>query len=212
VVAKEEEAVGKVAASAKAMKDECEAELAEAIPALNAAVAALDTIKKPDIDLLKNMGSPPAAIKLILEAVCVMKDVKPDKIKDPGGGKVDDYFGPAKKMMMDAKTFVEALKSYDKDNIPPRIIKRIREQYIPMEDFTPEKAAKASSACEGLCKWIMARERHSSSGPCRGRCAAAEPRVCIAVGRRWRSTTGLQRSSRPRRRRSPSPRASTPRR
>ena len=27
-----------------------------------------------------------------------------------------------------------------------------------MEDFTPEKAAKASSAAEGLCKWIMAME------------------------------------------------------
>ena len=160
VVAKEEAAVGKVAAEAKQMKDECEADLAEAIPALNSAVAALDTIKKPDIDLLKNMGSPPAAVKLILEAVCVMKDVKPDKVADPNGGpkKVDDYFGPAKKMMMDAKGFVEALKSYDKDNIPPRIIKVIREKYIPMEDFTPEKAAKASSACEGLCKWIQAME------------------------------------------------------
>merc|ERR1711975_198393 len=89
-----------------------------------------------------------------------MKDVKPEKVADPAGGpkKVDDYFGPAKKMMMDAKSFVEALKSYDKDNIPPRIIKRIREYYIPMEDFTPEKAAKASSACEGLCKWIQAME------------------------------------------------------
>ena len=158
-VAKEEAAVGEVAASAKKMKDECEADLAEAIPAMNSAVAALDTIKKPDIDLLKNMGSPPAAVKLILEAVCVMKDVKPEKVKDPASGKsTDDYFGPAKKMMSDAKTFVEALKSYDKDNIVPRIIKRIREQYIPMEDFTPEKAAKASSACEGLCKWIQAME------------------------------------------------------
>ena len=149
-----------MAAEAKAMKDECEADLAEAIPALNAAVAALDTIKKPDIDLVKNMGNPPAAVKLVLEVVCVMMDVKPDKVKDPDGGtkKVDDYFGPAKKMMMDAKAFVESLKSYDKDNIQPRIIKQVREKYIPMEDFTPEKAAKASSACEGLCKWIMAME------------------------------------------------------
>ena len=30
------------------MKDECEADLAEAIPALNSAIAALDTIKKPE--------------------------------------------------------------------------------------------------------------------------------------------------------------------
>ena len=53
IVSKEEAAVGKVAAEAKAMKEDCEADLAEAIPALNAAVAALDTIKKPDIDMVK---------------------------------------------------------------------------------------------------------------------------------------------------------------
>jgi dynein heavy chain len=53
IVSKEEAAVGKVAAEAKAMKEDCEADLAEAIPALNAAVSALDTIKKPDIDMVK---------------------------------------------------------------------------------------------------------------------------------------------------------------
>ena len=191
VVAKEEAAVGKVAAEAKKMKDECEADLAEAIPALNSAIAALDTIKKPDIDLLKNMGNPPAAIKLILEAVCVMKDVKPEKVADPNGGpkKVDDYFGPAKKMMMDAKSFVEALKSYDKDNIPPRIIKQIREKYIPMEDFTPEKAAKASSACEGLCKWIMAMEIYDRVAKV---VAPKKASLAIAEGEYAEAMTGLK--------------------
>ena len=35
------------------MKDECEAELAEAIPALEAALSALDTIKPADISVVK---------------------------------------------------------------------------------------------------------------------------------------------------------------
>lgn len=43
---REEEAVAnEQAASAQALKDECEAELAEAIPALEAALAALNTLK-----------------------------------------------------------------------------------------------------------------------------------------------------------------------
>jgi dynein heavy chain len=126
---------------------------------LEAAVAALDTLKKADIDLVKNMGSPPAGVKLTLEAICVMKDVKPEKVKDKETQKtVEDYFGPGKKLLMDSKAFVDSLKSYDKDNIPPRIIKRIREQYCTNEDFMPEKIAKASSACEGLCKWVRAME------------------------------------------------------
>ena len=159
-VAKEEAAVGKVAATAKEMKDSCEADLAEAMPALESAVKALDTIKKPDIDLIKGMGNPPAAVKLILEGVCVMKGVKAEKIKDPNDQtkKIEDYFGPAKKMMGDAKAFVDSLKSYDKDNISPAVMKVIREKYKPMEMFTPEAAAKGSSAAEGLCRWILAME------------------------------------------------------
>merc|ERR1740139_1374973 len=88
-----------------------------------------------------------------------MKDIKPEKVKDKDSGKmVEDYFGPGKKMLADAKGFVDGLKAYDKDNIPPKIMKRIREQYCTMEEFTPELIAKASSACEGLCKWVRAIE------------------------------------------------------
>jgi dynein heavy chain len=46
---------------------ECEGQLAEALPALNEALAALDTIKEADIAYIKKLGSPPAAIKLVLE-------------------------------------------------------------------------------------------------------------------------------------------------
>jgi hypothetical protein len=159
-VAKKEAAVSKVATSAKQMKDECEADLAEAMHALESAVRALDTIKKPDIDLVKGMGNTPAAVKLILEGVCVMMGVKAEKIKDPNDQtkKIDDFFGPAKKMMGDVKMFIDSLKTYDKDNIDPKIMKVIREKYKPMEMLTPEAAAKGSSAAEGLCRWILAME------------------------------------------------------
>ena len=41
----EEAVANEQAASSQALKDECEAELAEAIPALEAAIAALNTLK-----------------------------------------------------------------------------------------------------------------------------------------------------------------------
>ena len=44
-VGAEEMIANEQAASAQALKDECEADLAEAIPALEAALAALDTLK-----------------------------------------------------------------------------------------------------------------------------------------------------------------------
>lgn len=45
VVAKDEAVANEQAGEAQALKDECEADLAEAIPALEAALSALDTLK-----------------------------------------------------------------------------------------------------------------------------------------------------------------------
>ena len=64
---------------------QCEGDLAEAIPALEAALAALNTLKPSDITIVKTMKSPPAGVKLVMAAVCVMRDIKPDKVNDPAG-------------------------------------------------------------------------------------------------------------------------------
>ncbi|KAJ3254160.1 Dynein heavy chain 7, axonemal [Boothiomyces macroporosus] len=159
VVSVDEAIASKKAAESKAIKDDCEAQLAEAIPALNSAVAALDTLKPADITVLKSMKSPPAAVKLVMEAVCVMKDIKPVKIADPAGSgkKIEDYWGPSKTLMSDMK-FLESLKVYDKDNISPAIMKIIRSKYIDNPEFVPELIRSASSAAEGLCKWVRALE------------------------------------------------------
>lgn len=54
--------------------------------------------------------------------------------------------------------FLQSLKDYDKDDISPDILKKIRKDFIPHKDFQPHIVAKASSAAEGLCKWIKAIE------------------------------------------------------
>lgn len=60
VVSEEEGVAAGEAAKVQAIKDECEADLAEALPALQAAVKALDTLTKNDITEVKGMKSPPA--------------------------------------------------------------------------------------------------------------------------------------------------------
>ena len=37
-------------------------------------------------------------------------------------------------------------------------MKKIRTEYATNPEFDPVKVAKASSAAEGLCKWILAME------------------------------------------------------
>ena len=45
------------------MKDECEEQLDLAMPALNEAIAALDTLKPQDISAIKTMQNPPAGVQ-----------------------------------------------------------------------------------------------------------------------------------------------------
>ncbi|XP_031463952.1 dynein heavy chain 12, axonemal isoform X1 [Phasianus colchicus] len=159
IVKVDEEIATKKAEEAQALKNECESDLAEAIPALEAALEALDTLKPSDISIVKSMKNPPSGVKLVMAAVCVMKDVKPEKIPNPSGigGKILDYWGPSKKLLGDMN-FLKDLKEYDKDNIPAAVMQKIRAEYLTNPEFDPPKVAKASSAAEGLCKWIMAME------------------------------------------------------
>ena len=55
------------------LQDECEEKLAIAMPAMNAAIAALQTLKQSDITFIKSMLNPPVGIKLVMEAVCILK-------------------------------------------------------------------------------------------------------------------------------------------
>ncbi|GFR46074.1 hypothetical protein Agub_g7539 [Astrephomene gubernaculifera] len=151
----------KTAAAARTIKEECETILSEALPALEAATQALDTIKAADIKLVQTFKSPPAAVKLVLEAVCVLLDVKPTLLPDPNvpGRKLVDWWDASKRLLMDP-TLIPRLKEYDRDNIPQKIIDKVRREYTGDPEFTPANAAKASSAAEGLCKWVHAMDQY----------------------------------------------------
>ena len=54
----DEAVANKAATVAKEIKDECESDLAEALPALEAAMSALNTLKPSDISMVKTMKVP----------------------------------------------------------------------------------------------------------------------------------------------------------
>lgn len=149
VVMIDEAAANEQAQVAQGIKDECDANLAEAMPILEAALAALNTLTTADIAIIKTMKNPPKGIKLVMEAVCILKDVKPDKIPAASGiGTVEDYWGPSKKVLGDIK-FFDGLINYDKDNIPPKTMQKLQEKILHDEYFDPEKIKTVSSAAEG---------------------------------------------------------------
>ncbi|CAG5101569.1 Similar to DNAH7: Dynein heavy chain 7, partial [Cotesia congregata] len=155
-VKKDEQVANNQAEIAGALKIECEADLASALPVLEEALKALDTLKPKDISLVKTMKNPPAGIKLVMAAVCVMLNIPPDRKPSPDTGKIVlDYWKPSKKLLSDIK-FLDSLKNYDKDNIPLQIIETIKRIYLTDKNFEPRVVAKASQAAEGLCKWVRA--------------------------------------------------------
>lgn len=70
-----------------------------------------------------------------------------------------DFWGPSKRLLGDLN-FLQKLKEYDKDNIAPQVMDTIRKVYLPDPNFKPATVAKASSAAEGLCKWIIALDMY----------------------------------------------------
>lgn len=43
------------------------------MPILNAANAALNTLTPQDIQIVKSMKRPPAGVRLVMEAICILK-------------------------------------------------------------------------------------------------------------------------------------------
>ncbi|KAF5288622.1 hypothetical protein FQR65_LT11993 [Abscondita terminalis] len=160
IVMADEVVANEQAKAAQAIKDDCDSDLAEAMPILESALAALNTLTPADITIVKTMKNPPRGVKLVMEAVCIIKGVKPDKLPNPSGiGFIEDYWGPSKKLLNDIK-FLEHLILFDKDNIPPAIMQKLQTSILKDESFDPDKVKSASTAAEGLCKWVIAISKY----------------------------------------------------
>jgi dynein heavy chain, axonemal len=96
--------------------DDAKADLAEALPVLESAVKSLNALNKNDIVEMKSFSKPPPLVMLTMEAVCTLRQDKPD-------------WDTAKKMLGESN-FMEALKTFDKENIPDSVIKKLK-KYVP---------------------------------------------------------------------------------
>lgn len=84
----------------------------------------------------------------------IVQDVKPDRVHGPEGP-MDDYWKPSLRILGDIR-FLESLLTFDKDNIPERIMHNIRTTILTNPNFDPEHIRQVSTACEGLCRWVFA--------------------------------------------------------
>uniref|UniRef100_A0A8C3CZ11 Dynein axonemal heavy chain 1 n=1 Tax=Cairina moschata TaxID=8855 RepID=A0A8C3CZ11_CAIMO len=156
----EETKAKKKAQKAQAIADDAQKDLAEALPALDAALASLRKLNKNDVTEVRAMQRPPLGVKMVIEAVCIMKEIKPKKVAgEKLGSKVDDYWEPGRALLQDPGKFLDSLFKYDKDNISDAVIKAIQ-PYIDSKEFQPAAIAKVSKACTSICQWVRAMHKY----------------------------------------------------
>ncbi|CAG5117460.1 unnamed protein product, partial [Candidula unifasciata] len=124
------------------------------------ALSSLKSLNKTDVTEVRALQRPPPGVKLVMEATCIMKGIKPKKVAgDLPGQKIDDYWEVGKGQLQDPQKFLDSLFNYDKDNIPPEVIKKI-EPYAVNPNFTPEAISKVSKACTSICQWVLAMYKY----------------------------------------------------
>jgi len=143
-VSQEELIVGKQAEEASAIAADAQRDLDRALPALESSVKALSSLTKADITEVKSFTNPPQAVRIVMEAVCVLLGEK-------------ENWENGKKLL-GRSDFMDLLTGYDKDNIPESRLKKLRKQYISAEEMQVEVIQKVSRAGTGLCLWARAMD------------------------------------------------------
>ncbi|XP_040003149.1 dynein heavy chain 6, axonemal [Xiphias gladius] len=146
-VVKDDEALAKVKAEdTQAIADDAQRDLDEALPALEGANQALNSLDKADISEIKVFTKPPDLVMTVMEAVCILLNCKPD--------------WPSAKQLLGDANFLRRLMDYEKDNIKPQILLKLQ-KYINNPDFIPEKVEKVSRACRSMCMWVRALDLYA---------------------------------------------------
>ena len=185
IVIKEEAIASKKAEETRIIAEDAKRDLDEALPALDAAVESLNSLTKNDIIEVRSMQRPPDGVKLVIEAICIMKQIKPKKIDgDKPGEKVDDYWEPGKALLTEPQKFLDSLMNFDKDGIQETIIQKIK-PYIDSPEFQVSVISRVSKAATSMCQWVRAMEKYywvsRSVAPKRAQLAAAQETLEVTL-------------------------------
>ena len=126
-----------------------QSDLAKAEPAVLEAQKSVSNIKRQQLTEVRSMGSPPAGVKLALEAVCTLL-----------GHRVDNW--KSIQAIVRADDFIANIVNYDnKKQMTAAHRTKMRNEYLQKEDFTYEKVNRASKACGPLVQWVAAQVNFS---------------------------------------------------
>ena len=117
-------------------------ELASAMPALEAAVVAVNSLNKASIAEMKAFNRPPDRVKMVMDGVDILLNETPD-------------WEHSKKVLGDP-AFLRRLVDYDKENVDENVMRRLRRHIQANDDFNPADVGQVSVAAKTLCVWVLA--------------------------------------------------------
>ncbi|XP_026578292.1 dynein heavy chain 2, axonemal [Pseudonaja textilis] len=129
----------------KALADNAQKDLEEALPALEEAMKALESLNKKDLTEIKSYGRPPTLVETVMQAVMILRGNEPT-------------WTEAKKQLGEPN-FIKQLVYFDKDNISDKVLKKIS-AYCSQPDFQPDIIGRVSVAAKSLCMWVRAMEMY----------------------------------------------------
>eukprot|EP00106_Octopus_bimaculoides_P013835 XP_014781277.1 PREDICTED: dynein heavy chain 6, axonemal-like [Octopus bimaculoides] len=167
----EDEAIAKAKTEeTQAIANDAQRDLDEALPALEDAIKALDSLDKSDISEIRVFTNPPELVQTVLEAVCILMNQRTD--------------WSTAKAMLGEPNFLRKMVEYDKDHITDGILKKLK-KYIDNPKFRPEFVEKTSKACRSMCMWVRAMDLyahiHRTVEPKRQRLSEAQAELDIVT-------------------------------
>lgn len=133
-------------ADIKVLAEAAGKDLEKAMPAFNEATAALNALNRKDLSEVKTYTQPPVKVEKVMESVMILMG------KDPTWNESKRQLGES--------NFLERLKTFDKNHISDKTLKRIT-AYTRDPELEPDKVGIVSIACKSLALWVRAIERYA---------------------------------------------------
>lgn len=140
IVEEETRIVEEKAMEIKALQKKAQDSLDEAIPALENAQEAVNTLNQADIAELKTVNEPTPMVSITFTAVAILLEERTN---------ANIKWSDIKKML--ASDFFGRLKSYNKDSIPQKVINACDKFVEKHPNFIPEEVGKSTKAGKSLC-------------------------------------------------------------
>eukprot|EP00931_Biecheleriopsis_adriatica_P091224 TRINITY_DN65121_c0_g1_i1.p1 TRINITY_DN65121_c0_g1~~TRINITY_DN65121_c0_g1_i1.p1 ORF type:complete len:714 (-),score=133.85 TRINITY_DN65121_c0_g1_i1:10-2151(-) len=140
------------------IKHDIDSELAPLLPMLEYAEACWRSVDRKDVGEMKCLRAPPERAKLAMQALCIMLQERPARVRNYDGRMVADFWSTSIKVISDHQ-LLRRIQHYDMDDIPEAVVARVR-RVVELEDFCENRMRTTSKFCAAVCVWVQSMLRY----------------------------------------------------